>query len=404
MVPISRSRLVARGLEANAGLRAGAYTCTMLFSRIIGHAALKAKLIGNIREGRVPHAQFFLGPRGSGTLPLALAYARYLLCQQPGAADSCGACPSCMMLDKLAHPDLNLIFPIFLSEKSKTCEPFLADWRELVGKEPYLDAERWREKLDGENKQLRMGVDIAAEITRKLSLKAYQGGWKVMLIWLPELMDTAAANKLLKVLEEPEPMTAFLLVGHANDQILPTILSRTQLVKVLALNPGEVVEALQVRYPELGAEEARAIAARSEGDLLEAAAMADKSEEELFVFFRDWLRACYANKVPDTVEFGEYFAKMGRERQKGLMLYALYLIRQCLLHGQQVPQLVRAFGEEMDFVKKFSALLNERNTEGIRRELETAHGHLERNANPKVLFLDLSYRMGGWLRMKEAVA
>jgi DNA polymerase-3 subunit delta' len=375
----------------------------MLFSRIIGHAALKAKLIGNIREGRVPHAQFFLGPRGSGTLPLALAYARYLLCRAPNAADSCGTCPACLMLDKLAHPDLNLIFPIFLSEKAKTCEPFLPDWRELVRQEPYLDAERWREKLDGENKQLRMGVDIAAEITRKLSLKAYQGGWKVMLIWLPELMDTAAANKLLKVLEEPEPMTAFLLVGHANDQVLPTILSRTQLVKVPALNPGEVVEALQQRYPDLSAEEARAIAARSEGDLLEASAMADKSEEELFVFFRDWLRACYANKVPDMVEFGEYFAKMGRERQKGLMVYALYLIRQCLLHGQQVPQLLGAFGEEMDFVKKFSALLNDANTEGIRRELEAAHGHLERNANPKVLFLDLSYRMGGLLRMKEPV-
>lgn len=376
----------------------------MLFSRIIGHAALKAKLIGNIREGRVPHAQFFLGPRGSGTLPLALAYARYLLCRSPNAADSCGTCPACLMLDKLAHPDLNLIFPIFLSEKAKTCEPLLPDWRELVRQEPYLDAERWREKLDGENKQLRMGVDIAAEITRKLSLKAYQGGWKVMLIWLPELMDTAAANKLLKVLEEPEPMTAFLLVGHANDQVLPTILSRTQLVKVPALNPGEVVEALQQRYPDLSAEEARAIAARSEGDLLEASAMADKSEEELFVFFRDWLRACYANKVPDMVEFGEYFAKMGRERQKGLMVYALYLIRQCLLHGRQVPQLLGAFGEEMDFVKKFSALLNDTNTEGIRRELEAAHGHLERNANPKVLFLDLSYRMGGLLRMKAAVA
>ncbi len=371
------------------------------FSHIIGHAPLKAKLIGNIREGRIPHAQFFLGPRGSGTLPLALGFARYLLCSEKGAADSCGTCASCKMVEKLAHPDLHLAFPIFLNEKQKTCDIFITEWREAVLKEPYLDDELWRTKLEGENKQLRMGVDIAAEISRKLSLKSYQGGWKVMLVWLPELMDPNAANKLLKILEEPEPMTAFLLVGHANERILPTILSRTQLVKVPALNPGEVADALRERYPELSPEDTRAIGARSEGDLLEAFAMAEKSEEELFVFFRDWLRACYANKLPEAVEFGDQFGKMGREKQKAFMRYALYLIRQCMLHWQQVPQLVRAYGEELDFVKKFSVLLNERNVSGIREELETAHGHLERNANPKVLFLDLSYRVGGLLRLKD---
>lgn len=376
----------------------------MQFARIVGHAALKAKLVGNIREGRVPHAQFFLGPRGNGALPLALAYARYLLCQQPGTVDSCGECPSCLMVEKLAHPDLHLTFPIFLSEKQKTCEGFVAEWRAMVQSEPYADAELWRERLEGENKQLRMGVDIAGEIQRKLSLKAFQGGWKVMLIWLPELMDNTAANKLLKVLEEPEPRTAFLLVGHANEQLLPTILSRTQLVKVPAMNPGEVAEGLRLRFPELALEDVRAIAARSEGDMLEASAMAGKSEEEMFVFFRDWMRACYAGKVTDAVEFGDYFSKLGRERQKAFMRYALYLIRQCVLHGQQVPQLVRAFGEEMAFVTRFAPLLHERNTEGIRTELEQAHGHLERNANPKVLFLDLSYRMEGWLRAKAGAA
>ncbi|HEY0976266.1 MAG TPA: DNA polymerase III subunit delta' [Flavobacteriales bacterium] len=374
----------------------------MQFDRIIGHAALKARLINNVREGRVPHAQFFLGPRGSGTLPLAFAYARYLLCQDQQAGDSCGVCSSCLMVAKLAHPDLHLTFPIFLSEKAKTCEPFLPEWREAVLQEPYLDAERWREALDGENKQLRMGVDIAAEIARKLNLKAYQGGWKVMLIWLPEFLAPDAANKLLKILEEPEPMTAFLLVGHNNEQMLPTILSRVQLVKVPALDPGGVVEALRSRFPDLELEDARAIAGRSEGDLLEAVEMAGQSEDEMFIFFRDWLRGCYANKVADTVEFAEHFAKMGRERQKTFMRYALYLIRQCVLQWQQVPQLVSTIGQEQEFVDKFSALLNERNADGIRKELETAHGHLERNANPKVLFLDLSYRLGTWLRTKAA--
>src|SRR4030095_7752238 len=192
-------------------------------------------------------------------------------------------------------------------------------------------------------------------------------------------------------------MTAFLLVGHDAERILPTIISRTQLVKVPALSADDVAQALRSRF-ELPESDARAIGLRSDGDLLEALAMAGKSEEELFVFFRDWLRACYASKVNDAVEFSEGFAKLGREQQKALMRYALFLIRQCFYQKQGVPQLVKAFGQEMEFVQKFSALLNERNTEGIRRELETAHGHLERNANPKVLFMDLSYKLGGLLK------
>lgn len=377
----------------------------MQFSKIIGNAALKARLIGNVREGRVAHAQFFLGPRGSGVLPLALAYATYLLCENPGEGDSCGNCASCTMVAKLAHPDLNLVFPIYFTDKVKTCEPFMADWRAAVGAMPYMDAEKWRAGLaGGENKQLRMGVDIAAEVVRKLSLKPFRGGWKVMLIWLPELMDQSMANKLLKVLEEPDPRTVFLLAGESQDRILPTILSRTQLVKVPAPGQGEVATALRASFPELTGELAHAIAARSEGDLLEAFAMAEGNEDELFVFFRDWLRACYANKVEEYVTAGDYFAKMGREEQKGLMQYALHLIRQCMLQWQDVPQLVTAIGEEMDFVRKFSALLNTTNAEGIRRELEMAHAHTGRNANAKVLFLDLSYRISALLRTKEVPA
>ncbi|MEO7080273.1 MAG: hypothetical protein ABIY71_02060 [Flavobacteriales bacterium] len=376
----------------------------MQFNKIIGHAELKARLIGNIREGRVAHAQFFLGPRGSGVLPLVLAYATYLFCENPGEGDSCGQCSSCKMMAKLAHPDLNLVFPIFLSEKGKTCDPFTADWRGAVLKDPYLDADVWREVLKGENKQLRMGVDIAAEVVRKLSLKSYSGGWKVMLIWLPEMMDAAMANKILKVLEEPEPKTAFLLAGHANDRILPTILSRTQLVKVSAPAPTEVTAAIQLKFPELSPADARGIAARSEGDLLEAFAMAAGQEEEIFIFFRDWLRACYNSKVAENVEYADYFAKMGREKQKAFMTYALYLIRQCMLQWQDVPQLIAAFGQEMEFVEKFSALLNVHNADGIRQELEKAHMHLERNANPKILFMDLSYQLGTLLRLKEPVS
>lgn len=375
------------------------FLCPVLFTQVIGHATLKAKLIGNIREGRVPHAQLFMGPRGGGNLPMALAYAQYLLCEARGEADSCGQCPSCLQAAKLEHPDLHLIFPIaFIEKKPKTCDYYTQEWCRAVREEPYLDIDHWRSQLDSENKQLRMGVDIAQEIQRKLSMKSFRGGYKVMLIWLPELMDTAAANKLLKVLEEPEPNTVFLLVATDADQLLATILSRAQLVKVPALRPTELAEALRDRFTELGAEESMALALRSEGDLLEAVEMAGKSEEELFIFFRDWLRACYRKEVPATVEFAEGFQKLGRERQKSLLRYGLYLIRQCVLQWQQVPELVRVVGQESEFVQNFSKLLTDRNADLIRQELETAHGHVERNANPKVLFMDLSYRLMGLLR------
>ena len=370
----------------------------MLFSKVIGHASLKAKLIGNIREGRIAHAQLLVGPRGSGNLPLTLAYAQYLLCENRGAVDACGACPACLQMAKLEHPDMHMAFPIFFTDKVKTCESFLPDLRREVLAEPYLDIDHWRDRLESENKQLRMGVDIAQEIQRKLSLKSFRGGYKVMLIWLPELMDTAAANKLLKVLEEPEPNTVFLMVSNDAEQLLATILSRAQLTKVPALKPADLAEALHERFPELSADDAMGIALRSEGDLLEAVEMANKGEEELFVFFRDWLRACFRREVAVAADFGEGFQKLGRERQKSLVRYGLYLIRQCVLQWQQVPELVRVLGQEQEFVQNFSKLLNERNADGIRRELETAHVHIERNANPKVLFMDMSYRMMGMLR------
>lgn len=370
----------------------------MLFSQVIGHGALKARLIGNIREGRVPHAQLFVGPRGSGNLPLALAYAQYLLCEQRELADACGACPSCLQLKKLEHPDLHLAFPIFFTDKVKTCEPHVADWRRTVLAEPYIDLDPWRDALDSENKQLRMGVDIAQEIQRRLSLKSFRGGYKVMLIWLPELMDAPAANKLLKVLEEPEPSTVFLMVATEPDQLLATIVSRAQLVKVPGLAANDLADALTERFPELSVDDARAIAIRSEGDLLDAAAMAGKSEEEHFVFFRDWLRACYKREVATTAELADGFAKLGREWQKALVRYGLYILRQCALQWMQAGALVRVDGQELEFVGNFSKLLSARSAEGIRRELETAHVHIERNANPKVMFMDMSYRMMGLLR------
>jgi DNA polymerase III subunit delta' len=374
------------------------YLRAVQFSQVIGHAGLKARLIGNIRDQRVAHAQLFLGPRGGGNLAVALAYAQFLLCEQKGPTDSCGSCPACVQMARLEHPDLHLAFPIFLSEKLKTCDHAVKDWRTTVIRQPYLDIDVWREVLDGENKQMRMGVDVAHDIQRRLNLHAFRGGYKVVLIWQPELMDAAAANKMLKVLEEPEPRTVFLLVANNADQLLSTIVSRSQLTKVPALAPSDVATALQARFPELGQVEAEMIGVRSDGDLLEAIDMAEQGEEQLFLFLRDWLRACYARKVVVTADHAEGFQKMGRERQKSLIRYGLQMIRMCVLQWQQVPALVRTVGQEQEFVEGFSRLLTDANALGISRELEQAHVHIERNANPKIVFMDMSYRLMGLLK------
>jgi DNA polymerase III subunit delta' len=243
-----------------------------------------------------------------------------------------------------------------------------------------------------------MGVDVAHDIQRRLNLHAFRGGYKVVLIWQPELMDAAAANKMLKVLEEPEPRTVFLLVANNADQLLSTIVSRSQLTKVPALAPSDVATALQARFPELGQVEAEMIGVRSDGDLLEAIDMAEQGEEQLFLFLRDWLRACYARKVVVTADHAEGFQKMGRERQKSLLRYGLQMIRMCVLQWQQVPALVRTVGQEHEFVEGFSRLLTDANAPGISRELEQAHVHIERNANPKIVFMDMSYRLMGLLK------
>ncbi|MBK9275122.1 MAG: hypothetical protein IPM49_11380 [Flavobacteriales bacterium] len=380
----------------------------MRFSQIVGHANFKAKLIGNIREGRIPHAQFFLGPRGSGALPLALGYAQYLLCEHKGPVESCGVCSSCQMVDNLSHPDLYTMFPSIVSSKARDKENIglflrewtaqLALWREAVNKEPFLDENIWYDRLDGEKKQGLIGNHESSEIAKYLSRKSMLGGYKVVLIWIASRMNDTCANKLLKLLEEPEPMNAIILVDSSIDQVLPTILSRAQLVKVPALQEEEVAQALAERYPDLKPEEARACAVRSAGDLLEAVAMAEKSEEELFVLFRDWMRACYGLKIHEAAEFAEHFARMGRERQKGLMRYGLHLVRMSLLHAAGASGLVRAVGQEEEFIRRFAAMLSEPRAEELRHELESAHQHLERNANPKVLFMDLSYSVHRALR------
>lgn len=360
----------------------------MQFREIIGQAAVKQRLIETVKSGRVSHAQLFLGPEGSGSLALALAYAQYISCESPGAEDSCGECASCRKYSKLIHPDLHFSYPFFAKHKEDTAQTFIADWREAFLTNPYLDLEDWRNSLDAENKQANINIAECHQILQKLSLKPFEGEYKVLIMWLPEYLDKEG-NTLLKIIEEPPHKTLFLLVAQNQDQILSTILSRTQLVKIPALSDLEVENHLlnQGESPE----RAKTIAFLSEGNLASAQKLLKDMENDNFALFTNWMRICFGDKGPAILDFVETFSKSGRENQKAFLRYGIHFLRECILILSGAGNLVRLPEQEQTVAINFSQkVLSLGKAEAIIAELEQAHYHVERNANPKILFLDVS--------------
>lgn len=256
----------------------------VVFKDVIGQEDVKQLLIHSAKNGKMPHAVLLTGPAGSGKLPVALAVARYLLCHHPAENDACGQCNSCKMMDHLAHPDMHFAFPVVRKKAGRdvVCDEFLPQWREMLGRNPYADLQEWMRVIDAGNQQPQIYVRESDEIQRKLSLKASQGGYKVMLIWLPEKMNVECANKLLKLLEEPPLKTVFLLVSEEPDLLLPTIVSRTQRINLKPLPESDIERYLVERYM-LPVEDARDIAHRSAGSLLRAVEMCIWERKTSFV-------------------------------------------------------------------------------------------------------------------------
>jgi len=249
----------------------------MFFADIIGQQAVRQRLIASAKEGRVSHALLFLGPEGSGNLPLALAFAQYMVCENRGESDSCGTCPSCVKMNKLVHPDVTFSFPVATRKNEKNDKPksvdYVAEWRKAVLENPYLNYNEWVVQLDIENKQGIINVHEAADIVSRLSLTSVESPYRVVLIWYPERLNTTAANKLLKIIEEPPDNVFFFLVAEQFDLLLPTITSRTQLVKVNRIDSPDMIQALSVRH-ELNPSTARKLAHRADGNYYEAFAIA----------------------------------------------------------------------------------------------------------------------------------
>lgn len=368
----------------------------MYFKDIIGQETVKQRLRLEVREGRVPHAQLFAGPEGTGALPLAIAYARFLLCTRRGEEDACGTCPSCVKLNKLAHPDLHFVFPVVKRKGGgdTVSDDYIREWRELAISTPYFGMNHWLDAMGAENQQAQIFVKESDELVRKLSLKSSEGGYKVVIIWLPEKMKVECANKLLKLLEEPPAQTVFLLVSEEPDRILPTILSRTQRINVPRLEDAEIAGALKARFG-LQDTDAAETARLAEGSYLQALEIIHLSEDTQLFFglFVSLMRLAYQRKVKEMREWSDTVAAMGRERQKDFLTYCQRMVRESFVSNFHRKEMNYMNREEENFTIRFAPFINERNVMGITDELAEAQTHIEQNVNPRMVFFDFALKM-----------
>lgn len=363
----------------------------MQFKDVIGHGQLKQSMIKTINDGRISHAQLFLGAEGSGALPLALAYIQYLFCTNKSSADSCGHCNHCHRIAKLTYPDVHFVYPVALSKEVTKSDDVLREWTEAFLKDPYLSLADWMDYLGAENKQPTIAVEESKDILHKISLTPMEGFYKTMIIWMPERMNITTANKLLKILEEPPDKTLFILVSESS-QMPATILSRTQLTKILRCGESELADAM-IRLHGLSNEAATAIA-RSCGGNYRLAQLMVKGEEVAGLNmqrFREWMRICL---VLDGLKLSEWIndtASIGREKQKQFLAFAIKTIRQSILTGLNFPTSVNP--EDRDFLDKFSPFINYETGTLIAEELNNAYYAVERNAHAKILFMSLSIKI-----------
>jgi DNA polymerase-3 subunit delta' len=377
----------------------------MQFKDVIGQSAIKQRLIQSVKENHVSHAQLFLGPAGCGKLPLALAYAQYILCPNRTETDSCGVCPTCQKMQKLVHPDLHFVVPTNTTKSVKSnpeSDLFMEEWREYVQKnEGYINESGWYGFLDIENKQGYMSVRDAASLLRKLNMKAYEGDYKIAIIWMAEKMRTDTANKLLKLLEEPPEKTIFLLIAEDQDQLLATIKSRTALVKIPALDTAAIETALQQRFG-CDPKQAHDAAMISEGDWLTACQSFKDFEDHKFFFttFQQWMRLCFRAAYSEIIDFSANVKSIGREKQKELLDYGLRIIRNSLLFNNNLAEIVMLPDDEKTFNLKFSPFVNPANLVQIVALFEEAIRQIERNGNAQIIFTDVSFKMIGLLKKK----
>jgi len=383
----------------------------MLFKDILGLSHIKNHLASSADAGRIPHAQLFVGPEGSGTLLMALAYAQYVVCGNSNAENSEGDTTCNLKFNGLAHPDFHFAFPVANSDKIKShavSNNYMEEWRQFVKEQPYGNLFDWYRLIGIEKKQGQIGVDEAQDIVKKLALKSYEGGYKVMLIWMAEKMNTSAANKLLKLIEEPPEKTIFLLITEDEEQIIQTIRSRCQILHFPPLAEETIAKALINRG--CANDEAMRLAHEANGNFNKALDLMNNDSEDLVFekWFVQWVRSAFKAKgnkaaINDLILWSEEVAKTGRETQKKFLHYCLMVMRQAMLINFNAKDLaymkIHVDGFQLD---KFASFVHENNILGIVAELEDAIYHIERNGNSKLILTDLSIKLTRLLHKKAA--
>ena len=377
----------------------------MLFNQIIGQEHIKKHLQKSAENGRVPHAQLFIGKEGCGSLPMAIAYAQFLLCN---FSEDAGACN--IKCNKLQHPDLHFAFPVTTNDSVKkhaVSDLFLEDWRDFIATQPYGSLFNWLQHIGVENKQGLIGVDESEAVVKKLKLKSYEGGFKVMIIWMAEKMNIAAANKLLKLIEEPPQKTVFLLITENEEQIINTIRSRCQALHFPALSEQDIANALILKN-QVADNQATKIAHQAEGNYNKALHLLQNDSSDLVFeeWFIAWIRTAFrakgnASVVQQLISWSDTIAKTGRETQKRFLDYCLQFFRQALLMNYKSDQLVFMESKSGFDLSKFAPFVHSGNILEIEKELNDAMYHIERNGNAKIILLDLSMKLTRFLHKKE---
>jgi DNA polymerase-3 subunit delta' len=375
----------------------------MQFSQILGQEYIKNHLTKSAASGRIPHAQLFVGPEGSGTLPLAIAYAQYILCQNSGNENS-GGNESCnLKFEVLSHPDLHFIYPTVTTEdvksKPKSID-FIAEWRSFLKENPYGSLFDWYRMLGVQNKQGEIRVDDAQEILKSLALKSYEGGYKILIMWMADKMNSAASNKLLKLLEEPTDKTVFILISENEEDLLQTIRSRCQVIHFNGLSEKIITEAL-ITNQNTTPREAAKIAHQAQGNYNKALQLLQEDSEDVFFekWFVDWVRAAFRAKgnaaaIQDLIHWSEQIASLGRETQKKFLHFCIDMFRQALLLNYQTTSLVYMEPKVEKFkLENFAPFVNGNNINDVFKELSDAISHIERNGNAKIILADLSIKL-----------
>ena len=334
----------------------------------------------------------FTGNPGHGSLGLAIAFAQFILCENRTKEDSCGHCSSCTKINQIQHPDLHFSFPTVQSI-SKTSNPLLGDWRSQVTATPYFSLFEWTKKIDVKERKSIISVDESQDIHRKLKLKSYEGGYKIMIIWMAEEMNTQCANKILKIIEEPPEKTIFILLSKDEGKLLETITSRCQILRVNRIDEPELKVYLEHHF-NLTIEKAESIASFSEGNIIKATEIINLGEDEqsLRQQFMDLMRFSYKKNVIDMMNWADDMAQTGRERQKIFLLYASHMFRQSILKNYAGNDQVKVSEDELNFLHKFSPYINGNNIREFMRSIDEAFYHLERNANARILFTLLCFQ------------